>query len=74
MGLYTGVALDNPTINKGRIGLPTFTVAQLANYPAASHTSEIIYVSNGNAGAATVAVSNGTIWINLVSGLAVSAT
>jgi hypothetical protein len=73
MGLYTGVSLDAPTINKGRIGLPTFTVAGLASYPAASHTGEIVYVSNGNAGAATVAVSNGTIWINLVTGLEVAA-
>jgi hypothetical protein len=74
MGLYTGVALDAVTINNGRVGLVGFTVAQLANYPASAHTREIIYVSNGNAGAATVAVSNGTIWINLVSGTAVSAT
>lgn len=74
MGLYTGVALDAPTINKPRLGLPTFTVAQLVTYAAASHTGEIVYCSNGNAGAATVAVSNGTDWLNLVTGLAVSAT
>lgn len=74
MGLYTGVALDAPTINNGHVGLVGFTVAQLAAYPASAHTREIVYVSNGNAGSATVAVSNGTDWINLVSGTAVSAT
>ena len=74
MGLYTGVALDAPTINNAHLGLVGFTVAQLSAYPASAHTREIVYVSNGNAGSATVAVSNGTDWINLVSGTAVSAT
>ncbi len=49
-----------------------FTVAQL---PAASlWQGAIVYVSNGAAGAATIAFSNGTNWVALTTGLTVSAT
>lgn len=51
--------------------LPTYTVAGVPS--AAANARKLIYVSNGNAGSATVAVSNGTIWINLVTGTAISA-
>lgn len=46
----------------GSVTLPTFTVASA---PAATGlTGTIIYVSNGLAGAPTIAVSNGTNWIS----------
>lgn len=49
-----------------------YTVAQL---PAASAANAgfIVYVTNGNTGAACLAVSNGTSWLRL-TGTAVSAT
>jgi hypothetical protein len=56
----------------GAVTLPTYTVAGLPS--AANNARKIVYVSNGNAGAATVAVSNGSAWLNLVTGTAVSAT
>jgi hypothetical protein len=56
---------------EGAITLPTFTVASA---PAATGlTGTIIYVSNGLAGAPTIAVSNGTNWIS-AAGTTISAT
>jgi hypothetical protein len=56
---------------EGAITLPTFTVASA---PAATGlTGTIIYVSNGLAGAPTIAVSNGTNWIS-AAGITISAT
>ena len=55
---------------EGSITLPTFTVATA---PAAtSLTGTIIYVSNGLAGAPTIAVSDGTDWIS-AAGTAIAA-
>lgn len=54
----------------GDIKLPTYTVASA---PAATGlTGTIIYVSNGLAGAPTVAVSDGTDWIS-AAGTAIAA-
>jgi hypothetical protein len=50
--------------------LPTFTLAQLPS--AASNTGRIVRCSNGNAGAACLAVSNGTSWLRVVFGAAVA--
>lgn len=47
----------------GAIQLPTYTVASAPSASAAG-AGTIIYVSNGLAGAPTVAVSNGTNWIS----------
>lgn len=41
--------------------LPTFTVATVPD--ATKFEGHIIYVSNGNAGARCIAVSNGTNWL-----------
>lgn len=49
--------------------LPTYTVATV---PAIAAAGTMIYVSNGLAGAPTVAVSNGTNWIS-AAGTAVAA-
>tara|TARA_R110002153_G_C12921079_1_gene454737 strand:+ start:61 stop:279 length:219 start_codon:yes stop_codon:yes gene_type:complete len=54
----------------GDIVLPTYTVASA---PAATGlTGTIVYVSNGLAGAPTVAVSDGTDWIS-AAGTAIAA-
>lgn len=53
----------------GTVVLPTYTVATA---PSVGVAGAIIYVSNGNAGAPTVAVSNGTNWI-AASGIAIAA-
>jgi hypothetical protein len=47
----------------GAVQLPTYTVAGAPSASAAG-AGTIIYVSNGLAGAPTVAVSNGTNWIS----------
>jgi hypothetical protein len=46
----------------GDIKLPAYTVATAPS--ATGLTGTLIYVSNGLAGAPTVAVSNGTNWIS----------
>jgi hypothetical protein len=54
----------------GTITLPTFTVASA---PAATGLEgTLIYVSNGLAGAPTIAVSDGTDWIS-AAGTAIAA-
>lgn len=56
---------------EGAVKLPTYTVATAPSAVTAG-AGTIIYVSNGNAGAPTVAVSNGTNWI-AASGIAIAA-
>lgn len=55
----------------GAVTLPEYTVATVP--AAAGNEGKIIYVSDGNAGDPTVAVSDGTDWLNLVAGTAVAA-
>lgn len=55
----------------GAVKLPAFTVAT-APSAAAAGAGTVIYVSNGLAGAPTVAVSNGTNWIS-AAGTTISA-
>ena len=52
--------------------LPTYTTTTLPS--AAGHPQRLIWVSNGNAGAPCLAVSNGTSWLRIVPGAAVAAT
>jgi hypothetical protein len=56
----------------GTVTLPTYTVTS-ANALATKPAGQIIYVSNGLAGAPCVAVGNGTNWIS-PAGTAISAT
>lgn len=56
----------------GAVTLPTYTVTS-ANALAAKPAGQIIYVSNGLAGAPCIAVGNGTIWVS-PAGTAISAT
>jgi len=54
------------------IRLDPFAVAGL---PAASlHTGKMVYVSNGATGSPCLAYSNGTSWLRVLLGAAVSAT
>lgn len=51
------------------------TVAELAStYPAASWDAGVVYCTNGNAGSPCLAVSNGTSWLRIALGAAVSTT
>jgi hypothetical protein len=52
--------------------LSVYTVASLPS--AAEHPHRFIWVSNGNAGTACAAVSNGTSWLRIVPGAAVAAS
>lgn len=56
----------------GAVTLPTYTVTS-ANALATKPAGQIIYVSNGLAGAPCIAVGNGTIWVS-PAGTAISAT
>lgn len=55
---FVGTVTGNVT---GAVTLPTYTVATV---PSAATVGQIIYVSNGLAGAPCIAVANGTNWIS----------
>jgi len=55
----------------GAVQLPTYTVDSAPSASAAG-AGTVIYVSNGLAGAPTVAVSDGTDWIS-AAGIAIAA-
>ena len=52
--------------------LAKYTVATLPE--AAGHDGRMIWVTNGNAGAPCMAVSNGSAWLRIIPGTAVAAT
>lgn len=52
--------------------LPTYTVAGLPT--ASANNRRLVRCSNGNAGAACLALSDGTNWLRIALGAAVSAT
>ncbi len=56
----------------GTVTLPTYTVTS-ANALATKPAGQIIYVSNGLAGAPCIAVGNGTNWIS-PAGTAIAAS
>ena len=63
----------------GEVGTKSITQALVASEytvatvpSAAGHKGRIIYVSNGNAGTACLAYSNGTSWLRIVFGAAVA--
>ena len=68
-GAITGDVTGDVT---GAVTLPEYTVATVP--AAAGAEGQIIYVSDGNAGSPTVAVSDGTNWLNLVAGTAVASS
>ncbi len=67
----TGSKAANALVDDA-IRLDPFTVATLP--PASAHTGKQVYVSNGNAGAPCLAYSNGTSWLRVLLGAAVSTT
>ena len=69
IGNVTGSTTGNVT---GSVTLPAYTVST-AKALATKPIGKIIYVSNGLAGAACIAVGNGTIWVS-PAGTAISAT
>jgi hypothetical protein len=69
-----GSAIRSLATGEG-IQYPSFTVAQLTGtMSAANNPRRIVWVSNGNAGAACLAVSDGTNWLRIALGAAVAAT
>jgi hypothetical protein len=67
-------SFSGPVASANGFIAPTFTVTTANAIPAANRTiGQVIYVSNGLAGAPTLAVFNGTSWIS-AAGTAISAT
>lgn len=61
---------SGPVKSNNGFVLPTYTVATV---PAVAAAGTIIYVSDGLAGAPTIAVSNGTNWMS-AAGTAVASS
>jgi hypothetical protein len=61
---------SGPVASQNGFIFPSFTVATAPS--AVGQTGVAIYVSNGRAGAPTLAVSNGTAWISS-AGVAIAA-
>lgn len=59
------------------IALPSYSAAELLDgttLNAVTYARHVVYCSNGNAGAACLAVSNGTSWVRVVFGATVAAS
>ena len=63
------VALTGGTISGTIMTLPSYAVSGV---PSASPAGQMIYVTDGNSGAATVAVSNGSAWKVVALGATIS--
>ena len=63
------VALTGGTISGTIMTLPSYAVSGV---PSASPAGQAIYVTDGNSGAATVAVSNGSAWKVVALGATIS--
>ena len=63
------VALTGGTISGTIMTLPSYAVSGV---PSASPAGQMIYVTDGNSGAATVAVSNGSNWKVVALGATIS--
>jgi len=64
--------MDSNVILNATLGVTQFTVATLPT--AVGATGQIVYVSDGDAGSPSLGVSNGTDWLRVVLGAAVSAS
>lgn len=70
----TGAAAIQAEVDSNKGGVQAIN-ATVAGLPAASaHTGKIRYVANGAAGQPCLAYSNGTNWLRITLGAAVSAT
>ena len=63
------VALTGGTISGTRMTLPSYAASGV---PSASPAGQMIYVTDGNSGAATVAVSDGSNWKVVALGATIS--
>ena len=63
------VALTGGTISGTTMTLPSYAVSGV---PSASPAGQVIYVTDGNSGAATVACSNGSDWKVVALGATIS--
>ena len=63
------VALTGGTISGTIMTLPSYAVSGV---PSASPAGQVIYVTDGNSGAATVACSNGSAWKVVALGATIS--
>jgi len=78
----TGVDISSTNLNQ--LGSPTVTINEISGtimtlksyalegVPSASPAGQMIYVTDGNAGAATVAVSDGSNWKVVALGATIS--
>jgi hypothetical protein len=64
--------MDGNAILNAVIELTAYTVAGLPT--AVGATGQVVYVSNGDAGSPCLGVSNGTSWLRVALGAAVSAS
>ena len=65
----TGVAYQDPALD-----LVAFTAYTVATVPAVSPAGQLIYVSNGAAGSAIMAFSDGSNWKRVDTGATISAS
>ena len=63
------IAVTGGTISGTIMTLPSYAVSGV---PSASPAGQMIYVTDGNSGAATVAVSNGSAWKVVALGATIS--
>ena len=57
----------------GPFKLSSYTVAELAaGFPPSANGGAVVYCTNGNSGSPCLAVSNGTNWLRIALGAAVS--
>jgi len=64
----------NLTVNgHTTLTLPNYTVAQVGNL-VGNTTGQIVYVTNGNSGTPCLAVYNGSAWLRVALGNAISSS
>jgi hypothetical protein len=64
----------NPAPVTEPVGLPVFSVSELSTMLPASYAYKAVYCSDGNTGAACLAVSDGTAWRRIAFGTAVASS
>lgn len=68
------VGIPTYQIDDVSVGLPAYTVAAANALSPMPAEGSLIYVTNGNAGAACLAVRSGGAWLRIALGAAISAT
>jgi hypothetical protein len=65
---------DNPQAVTDPVELAVYSVSDLSAMLPASYAYQVVYCSNGDAGSACLAASDGSAWRRIVFGAAVSLT